>query len=59
MSAWGRTKPTKWLQRGRNVLYIKTTFAFIQEPLDKKTYLDSKQFFSRGGYACDKTRLVC
>ena len=36
-----------------------TTFSFKQEPLDEKTYLDSKQFFSQRGYACNKTRLVC
>ena len=55
----GEDKPTKWLQRGRNILSMKTRFSFIQEPLDEKTYLDSKQFFSQRGYACNKTRLVC
>ena len=55
----GEDKPTKWLQRGRNMLSMKTRFSFIQEPLDEKTYLDSKQFFSQRGYACNETRLVC
>ena len=48
----GEDKPTKWIKRGRNMLSVKTTLSFIQEPLDKKTYLD-------WGYARNKTRLVC
>ena len=27
----------EYMQRGRNMLSIKTTFSFIQEPLDEKT----------------------
>ena len=45
----GEDKPTKWLQRGRNMLSMKTTFSFIQEPLDKKTCTWIRNNFSHKG----------
>ena len=45
----GEDKPSKWLQRGRNMSSVKTTFSFIQEQLDKKTSNWTRNNFSHKG----------
>ena len=46
-------------ERTEYVVYENHIFVYTRTAGQKDMYLDSKQFFSQRGYACNKTRPVC